>query len=86
MDCLEESISQYTSAIFDTPTYKFLFFPGEVDFHVVQKKLKLTQGEIESISTSKQRNCLLKIGKEKYQMTVGNLPYEDKLFGKGGGR
>lgn len=86
MDCLDDRVSTYTSAIFDTPTYKFLFFPGEVDFHQVRKKLNLTKGEIDSISTSQQRNCLLKIGKEKYHMTVGSLPYEAKLFGKGGGR
>ncbi len=50
------------------------------------EKLQLTPGEIHCISSSRQRNCLVKIGKSTYQMTVGALPFEEKLFGKGGGR
>ncbi|MEG0854055.1 MAG: hypothetical protein RSF82_09285 [Angelakisella sp.] len=85
MDCLNPKISQWTSAIFDTPTYKFMFHPGDVDLEVLKAKLRLTQGEATSISLPEKKNCLLKVGKEKYHMKVGTLPYEAKLFGKGGG-
>lgn len=85
MDCLDEAIVHLTAALFDTPTYKFIFYPGDVDLDVVRRKLRLTSGEMSCIGHSEQRNCLLKIGKEKYHMTVGTLPFEEQLFGKGGG-
>lgn len=86
MDCLNEKIAHWTSAIFDTPTYKFIFYPGDVDLEKVKVKLKLTGGELASICYPERRNCLLKIGKEKYHMKIGTLSYEENLFGKGGGK
>ena len=86
-DCLDKDLAFYTVAIFDTPTYKFLFFPGNVDFELMKEKLSLTSGEISCINTSQQRNCLLKIGNVyKYHMTVGTLAFEAEYFGSGGGR
>lgn len=84
-DCLSGSLANLTAPILDTPTYKFLFFPGDVEVSMLEK-LQLTPGEIRCISSSHQRNCLVKIGKSTYQMTVGALPFEERLFGKGGGR
>lgn len=84
-DCLDEKLAQYTAAILDTPTYKFLFYPGEVESDLLKKKLRLTDGEIASISLPNQGNCLLKVANDKYNLVVGELPFEKALFGKGGG-
>lgn len=86
MDCLDERIALHTAAIFDTPTYKFLFYPGTVDFDKMKNKLHLSDGEVSSISVSNQGNCLLKIADDKYHVKIGLLPYERELFGSGGGR
>lgn len=85
-DCLDEKIAYLTAAIFDTPTYKFLFFPGDVEAKTLKDKLSLTTGEINAIKESKQRNCLCKMGRDKFHMSVGSLPFEAELFGAGGGR
>lgn len=84
-DCLDPAIAHLTTAIFDTPTYKFIFYPGTIEFELVKEKLNLSSGEVNSISKFTQRNCLLKVGHDKYHMIVGNLPFEDDLFGTGGG-
>ncbi|RPF47709.1 type IV secretory pathway VirB4 component [Hydrogenoanaerobacterium saccharovorans] len=85
-DCLDPAIVHITASILDTPTYKFIFYPGNVDMDLVQQKLQLTKGEVDSIRYSNQRHCLLKAGKDNYHMIVGSLPFEAELFGTGGGR
>lgn len=85
-DCLREDIAMYTSAIFNISSYKFLFYPGEIDLDMVQEKLKLSQGEILKISKPRKRHCLLCAGDERYYMEVGSFEYEKELFGKAGGR
>ncbi|MEG0017243.1 MAG: ATP-binding protein [Hydrogenoanaerobacterium sp.] len=86
MDCLDDKIVHLTAAVFDIPTYKFLFYPGSIDLQVMQKKLKLTDGEVDAIRFSNKRHCLFKSGNDNYHMVVGTLPYEKTLFGTGGGR
>lgn len=86
-DFLDDAIYHISSALFNTPTYKFLFNPGELDFNKIQKLLGLNEGELSYLKTAKKRHCLLKIGtSDRYAMEVGSLPYEAELFGKAGGR
>lgn len=86
-DFLDDAIYHISSALFNTPTYKFLFNPGELDFNKIQKLLGLNEGELSYLKTAKKRHCLLKIGSsDRYAMEVGTLPYEAELFGKAGGR
>lgn len=86
-DFLDEAIYHISSALFNTPTYKFMFNPGELDFNKIQKLLGLNEGELSYLKTAKKKHCLLKIGShDRYAMEVGALPYEAELFGKAGGR
>lgn len=86
-DFLDEAIYHISSALFNTPTYKFMFNPGELDYNKIQKLLGLNEGELAYLGTAKKKHCLLKIGtSDRYAMEVGSLPYEAELFGKAGGR
>lgn len=49
-DCLREDIAMYTAALFNVSTYKFLFYPGEIDLDMMKEKLKLSDGEMLNIS------------------------------------
>lgn len=46
----------------------------------------LKDGEIKCIAAAVKRHCLVLAGKERYAIEVGTLPYEEHLFGKGGGQ
>jgi type IV secretory pathway VirB4 component len=85
-DFLDPLIINMSSVLFNNPNYKFVFYPGDLDFSAVQKLLKLTSGEIDLISEPKQGYCLLKAGGDKYHMHVDLLEHEPALFGSGGGR
>lgn len=86
MDCLDKEIVHHTAAVFDIPTYKFLFYPGNIDLQTMQAKLNLNDAEVESIRYSNKGHCLFKCGNDNYDMVIGTLPYEKELFGVGGGR
>ncbi len=84
---LDKAIEYHSSALFNTPSFKFIFNPGDLDFNRVQNMLNLNEGELSYIRNAKKTHCLLKIGSNaRYAMAVGELPYEAKLFGKAGGR
>lgn len=85
-DCLRPDISTYTTALFNNSTHQFFFHPGMIDADLVQEKLKLTPGEMETIAKPNQGHCLVKTGTEKYYIHVDRLPYEIELFGTGGGK
>lgn len=85
-DFLDPVIINMSSVLFNNPIYKFVFYPGDLDFSSVQKLLKLTKGEINLISEPKKGYCLLKAGADKYHMHVELLEHEPALFGTGGGR
>lgn len=85
-DCLDPELATYTSALFNNASFKFLFYPSDMDMALVKDKLKLTDGEAKCISTSNRGRCLLKAGNQKYYLHVGELPYEKQLFGSAGGR
>ena len=85
-DCLHPDIATYTTALFNNASFKFMFYPDAIDMALIQQKLNLTDGEAACISKSNKKHCLLKAGNDRYYMRVGTLPYEEELFGKGGGR
>ncbi len=85
-DFLDPEMMHITAPLFNTSSFKFTFFPGELDKGQIKRLLDLTDGEIGCISTPKQGRCLLKAGSQKYLLHVGELPYEKELFGSGGGK
>ena len=84
-DCLRDDIAMYTAALFNVSTYKFLFYPGEIDLDMMREKLKLSEGEMLKISKPRKRHCLVCAGDERYYIEVGSLEYEKDLFGTAGG-
>lgn len=85
-DCSDEKVYVYACALFNTPSFKFMFNPGDLDFHKIKKLLSLTDGEINCIKNSKKKHCLFKCGNDKYNMYTTSLPFESELFGKAGGK
>lgn len=85
-DFLDKDIVHVTSPLFNNPTYKFLFYPSDLDLGKVKSLLRLTDGEADIIKTPHRGSCLFKAGPDKFYMKVGTLPYEEKLFGAAGGR
>ena len=53
---------------------------------LVQEKLALTAGEAASIALPHQGYCLVKAGRDRYYVHIEKMPYEDELFGTGGGK
>lgn len=84
-DCLRSDIEAYTTALFNNSTYKFIFYPGEIDMDLLRDKLKLTEGEMLRISSPTQRHCLIKAGSDKYYAEIGSFAFEKELFGAAGG-
>lgn len=84
-DCLREDIAMYTAALFNVSSYKFLFYPGDIDLDMMREKLKLSEGEMLKISKPRKRHCLVCAGDERYYIEVGSFDYEKELFGKAGG-
>ena len=85
-DFLDPEIEHITSPLFNNPTYKFIFYPSDLDLGRVKTLLQLTDGEVSCIRTPHRGSCLFKAGPDKFYMKVGTLPYEEKLFGAAGGR
>lgn len=85
-DCLREDIAMYTAALFNVSTYKFLFYPGEIDLDMMKEKLKLSDGEMLNISKPRKKHCLVCAGDERYYIKVGSFQYENELFGTAGGK
>ncbi|MFA9380261.1 MAG: VirB4 family type IV secretion system protein, partial [Acetanaerobacterium sp.] len=61
-DFLDQAIYHISSALFNTPTYKFMFNPGELDYNKIQSLLGLNEGELAYLRFAKKKHCLLKIG------------------------
>lgn len=85
-DFLDPAIYYTASPLFNTPIFKFIFYPGMLDYQKVKDLLQLSDGELASIRTPRRGRCLLKAGSDKYLLQVGALPFEADLFGSGGGR
>ncbi|WRS29024.1 DUF87 domain-containing protein (plasmid) [Oscillospiraceae bacterium MB08-C2-2] len=85
-DFLDPEMMHITAPLLNNAAFKFIFHPGDLDLERVQNLLDLSDGEITCIKKPKQGHCLLKAGGQKYSLNVGKLPYEESLFGKGGGR
>ena len=85
-DFLDPMIEHISSPLFNNPSYKFIFYPSDLDLKRVKDLLRLTDGEINCIRTPGKGHCLLKAGGEKYSVQIGTLPFESRLFGSAGGR
>lgn len=85
-DFLDPMIEHISSPLFNNPTYKFIFYPSDLDLGKVKNLLRLTDGEISCIKTPSKGSCLFKSGGDKYHIQIDQLPFEEKLFGSAGGR
>ncbi|MBE6905296.1 MAG: DUF87 domain-containing protein [Ruminococcaceae bacterium] len=87
VDLDDEKIRFISSAIINSAAIKFLFNPGNLAFERTKSMLQLSQGEADCIFAAGRGQCLLKIGRaDKYNVNIGKLSYEEKLFGSAGGR
>ena len=84
--CLNPQYAYEVSSLLNSSPIKFLFNLGDVELGEVKKALSLKDGEIKCIAAAVKRHCLVLAGKERYAIEVGTLPYEEHLFGKGGGQ
>jgi hypothetical protein len=71
---------------FNSPTYKFIFHYSDLDFNKVKNLLRLIDGEINYIKTPNNGCRYSKPAARNITLRLGALPYEEKLFGSGGGR
>lgn len=86
-DYQDARVYTMASALFNTPTYKFMFNPGELDIERIKSLIGATEGELAYIRKAKKAHCLLKVGDhDRYATAIGTLPYEAEMFGKEGGR
>lgn len=84
-DFNDPAIIHMCQPLFELAIHKFLFYPGDVNRDAMKTLMQLTDSELDIISNSRQRHCLVKCGTEKFHLTVGTLPYEQYLFGDAGG-
>ncbi|WP_317312365.1 helicase HerA domain-containing protein [Clostridium thermobutyricum] len=84
-DFLIKSIAEYTKPLFAIPTYKFLFYPGDIDRKVYCNLLTLKSSEFELIKSPSRGNCLFNCGGEKFNLQVEASLKKQSLFGAKGG-
>lgn len=85
-DMLDPEIRHITSVLFNNPNYKFIFYPGDLDFSAVKDVMKLTDGEISLIDEPNKGKCLCKAGDGIYHLCVDVLPFMVALFGTKSGK
>ena len=96
-DFRDPEIFTLTQPLFGIPKHKFIGFVGKNELDLLKPMLKLTDGEIGTISTSQRGKFLFIVGNSKYKLkVVGYNPqdrknnykiaYENALFGEAGGR
>lgn len=85
-DFLLKDIAELTKPLFAIPTYKFLFFPGEIDKKLYMNLLNINESEYNLIKSSNRGNCLFLGGSEKFNLQVKAPSYKEVLFGEEGGR
>lgn len=85
-DVSAPEIYMYTSALFNTPSFKFLFNPGALDIGNYKKLTRISDSQVSILQECSKKECLVFIGKEVYKMIVGTLSYEKSLFGTAGGQ
>lgn len=85
-DMLDPEIRHITSVLFNNPNYKFIFYPGDLDFSAVKDVMKLTAGEISLIDEPNKGKCLCKAGDGIYHLCVDVLPFMVPLFGTKSGK
>lgn len=68
-----EVLADKVNVLFSQPTYKFLFHLGDIDYDQPKKLLNLKDSEIAEIKKARVGECLLRVGKETYNLAV-DLP------------
>lgn len=68
-----EVLADKVNVLFSQPTYKFLFHLGDIDYDQPKKLLNLKDSEITEIKKARVGECLLRVGKETYNLAV-DLP------------
>lgn len=86
-DMLRDGMREYTSALFTSPSFRFLFYPGDGDKDSFIKAVNITETEYTKISKSKRGNVLFTAGATKYNVQISSpTSTEEKLYGKGVGQ
>lgn len=85
-DMLREGLREYTSSLFTSPAFRFLFYPGDGDKEEFIKVVNITETEYSKISKSKKGNVLFTAGATKYNMQIHPpTQTEQLLYGRGVG-
>lgn len=85
-DMLRDGMREYTSALFTSPAFRFLFYPGDGDSEAFIKAVNITETEYAKISKSKRGNVLFTAGATKYNLQISRpSETEEILYGKGVG-
>lgn len=85
-DMMREGLKEYTTALFTSPSFRFLFYPGDGDRQEFMKVVNITETEYQTIAKSKRGNVLFMAGATKYNIQiVPPSEVELQLYGRGGG-
>lgn len=85
-DMLREGLREYTAPLFTSPSFRFLFYPGDGNAEQFMKTVNITETEYSKISRSKKGNVLFTAGATKYNVQISRpTATENTLYGKGGG-
>lgn len=85
-DVMIDEFKEYTSALYNLASIKFVFNPGEIDLLNFKKFGSFSQEKIDNLIKFNKAECYLSVGThDKYKIKVGTLPYEKELFGMAGG-
>lgn len=85
-DMLRSGIREYTASLFTSPSFRFLFYPGDGDQETFIKTVNITPTEYTKIAKSKKGNVLFTAGATKYNVQISKLSQTElSLYGKGVG-
>lgn len=85
-DFLHPDVVSLTKPLFSIPTFRFLFYPGEVKKSEFMDVTNITDSEYDLIKSPHKGNCLFISGRNRYNLSVYVPEYKLKLFGDKRGR
>lgn len=85
-DFLQPGIDKIAKPLFEIPTYRLLFYPGENNKEEFKKLVNITESEFNLIKSPNQGNCLFIAGTNRYNLRVFAPDYKKELFGTRSGR
>ena len=85
-DFLIPEVRELTKPLFAIPTHQFLFNAGNIEPKAYTDTLQLELSEFSLIRYPERGSCLYRCGNERYLLQVHAPVYNEKLFGKAGGR